>query len=158
MGVAGIVLGGILDKELRDFEATQRRRRQTPGADDAGPRGDFAVLLLEGFGKVGLDRDLFAWFGAHDGHMASLFGDLGHLLVYDAVPPPVRRALPAPGDRIIAHRRPYAGMGGHLLRLPGLHAMPSGLTAESGIVRFDDGLTAAVPLANLEAAEAPSGD
>ncbi len=154
MGVAGIVLGGILDKELRDFEATQRRRRETTGAHDGGPRGDFAVLLLEGFGKVGLDRDLFAWFVAHDGHMASLFGDLGHLLVYDAVPPPARRPLPAPGDRIIAHRRPYAGMGGHLLRLlPGLHAMPSGLAAEAGIVRFDDGLTAAVPLANLEAAE-----
>ena len=28
MGVAGIVLGGVLDKELRDFEATQQRRRE----------------------------------------------------------------------------------------------------------------------------------
>jgi hypothetical protein len=46
MGVAGIVLGGILDKELRDFEATQRRRRQVGAAE-----GSFAVLLLEGYGR-----------------------------------------------------------------------------------------------------------
>ena len=160
MGVAGIVLGGVLDKELRDFEATQRRRRQTGGErGDPGPRGDFAIILLEGFGKVGLDRDLFGWFRGHDGHMASLFGDLGELMVYDASPPPVRRPLPRQGDRVIAHRRPYAGMGGRLLRLlPGLHAMPSGIMAAAGIVRFDDGLTVAVPLANLEAAEPASGD
>ena len=48
MGVAGIVLGGVLDKELRDFEAIQRRRREVGGLT-----GSFGVLLLEGFGKVG---------------------------------------------------------------------------------------------------------
>ena len=62
MGVAGIVLGGVLDKELRDFEATQRRRREVGGV-----RGDFAVLLLEGYGKVGFDPELFAWFRTHEG-------------------------------------------------------------------------------------------
>lgn len=149
MGVAGIVLGGVLDKELRDFEATQLRRREI-----GGERGDFAILLVEGFGKVGLDPDLFAWFAAHDGHLASLFGTSGALYVYDAEPPPVRRALARPGDRVIAHRRPYAGQSGQLLRvIRDLHATPSGLMARSGIVRFDDGLTAVVPLANLEAAE-----
>ncbi len=157
MGVAGIVLGGVLDKELRDFEATQRRRRQTGGA--GGERGDFAVVLVEGFGKVGLDRDLFAWFGSHAGRMASLFGTAGELVVYDATPPPARRPLPRPGDRVVAHRRPYAGMDGQLLRRrPALHAMPSGLTARAGVVRFDDGLTAVVPLANLEVAEQGRGD
>ena len=153
MGVAGIVLGGVLDKELRDFETTQRRRREM-----GGERGDFAILLLEGFGKVGLDPELFAWFAAHDGHVAGLFGSSAELYVYDASPPPGRRALPQPGDRVVGHRRPYAGMSGELVRLvPGLHAAPSGVIARSGIVRFDDGVTAAVPLANLEAAERRSG-
>ena len=154
MGVAGIVLGGIRDKELRDFEATQLRRREI-----GGERGDFAVLLIEGFGKVGLDPGLFAWFRAHDGHVASLFGDSAQLYVYDAGAPPARRALPRTGDRVIAHRRPYAGLGGELLRIvPGLHATAAGIPVRAGVVRFEDGLTAVVPLANLEAAEpAPAG-
>lgn len=153
MGVAGIVLGGVLDKELRDFEATQRRRRQV-GAGE----GSFAVLLLEGYGKVGVDPALFAWFRANQGRMASLFGDSARLYVYDAEPPPGRRALPRPGDRVIAHRRPFAGLTGELVRVvEGMHAAPSGIAARSGLVRFDDGLTAVVALANLEATELPEG-
>jgi hypothetical protein len=153
MGVAGIVLGGMLDKELRDFETTQRRRREIGAA-----RGDLGVLLLEGFGKVGLDQGLFAWFRDHDGRMASLFGETGRLYVYDADAPPARRALARPGDRVIAHRRPYAGLGGELVRiLDGLHATPSGIAARSGLVRFENGMTAVVPLANLEATEAVPG-
>jgi hypothetical protein len=153
MGVAGIVLGGILDKELRDFEATQRRRRQVGAAE-----GSFAVLLLEGYGKVGVDPALFAWFRANQGRMASLFGDTARLYVYDADPPPGRRALPRPGDRVIAHRRPFAGLTGELVRVvDSMHAAPSGIAARSGLVRFADGLTAVVALANLEATESPEG-
>lgn len=153
MGVAGIVLGGILDKELRDFEATQARRRQVGGV-----RGDFAVVLLEGYGKVGLDPGLFAWFRAHEGRMASLFGDSARVYVYDAAPPPARRALPRPGDRVIAHRRPHAGRAGELVRLlDAPHAAASGIAVRSALVRFEHGPTVIVPLANLEATEAVPG-
>ena len=31
---------------------------------------------------------MFAWFRAHDGHLASLFGAAARLYVYDAEPPP----------------------------------------------------------------------
>jgi hypothetical protein len=149
MGVAGIVLGGILDKELRDFEATQTRRREVGGV-----RGEFAVLLVEGYGKVGFDPGLFAWFRRHEGHMASLFGEEGRLYVYDAVPPPSRRSLPGHGDRVIAHRRPHAGQAGTLVRiLDGLQASEAGVVARAGLVRFEDGRTSIVPLANLEATE-----
>ena len=149
MGVAGIILGGVLDKELRDFEATQQRRRQIGGV-----RGDFAVVLLEGFGKVGLDPGLFAWFRAHEGRMASLFGDSARVYVYDADPPPARRALPRVGDRVIAHRRPHAGRTGELVRvLDAPRAAASGIAIRSALVRFEDGPVAIVPLANLEATE-----
>lgn len=147
MGVAGMVLGGVLDKELRDFEAIQRRRREVGGLT-----GSFALLLAEGFGKVGLDPQLFAWFREHDGHLASLFGAEHRLYVYDAAPPPERRALPAIGDRVLAHRRPFQGRGGVLLGVAAdLHAAPSGIPVVMGIVRFEDGRVAPVPLANLEA-------
>jgi hypothetical protein len=149
MGVAGIVLGGLLDKELRDFEAVQQRRHRIGGSQ----RG-FAILVLEGYGKVGLDPRLFAWFQAHEGRMASLFGETARLYVYDAGRPPARRGLPGAGDRVIAHRRPNAGRTGHLLRvLPMDHAAASGVSARAAIVRFDDGHTAVVPLPNLEALE-----
>lgn len=154
MGVAGIVLGGVLDKELRDFEATQLRRREVGGV-----RGDFAIVMIEGFGKVGLDAELFAWFQSHEGRLASLFGDAGRLYVYDADPPPARRALARVGDRVIAHRRPFAGWGGELIRVLDLpHATPAGVAARSGLVRFEDGRSAIVPLANLEATEPRDGD
>jgi hypothetical protein len=124
-----------------------------------GVRGDFAVVLLEGYGKVGFDPGLFAWFRAHDGHLASLFGADARLYVYDADPPPARRSLPRPGDRVIAHRRPHAGGGGTLLRvLPGPYAAESGVVGRSGLVRFEDGRTAIVPLANLEATERLAAD
>jgi hypothetical protein len=149
MGVAGIVLAGALDKELRDFDAAQRRRRQIGGA-----RGAFSILLLEGYGKTSFDPALFAWFRAHDGRMASLFGDGARLYVYDAEPVPGRRALPRPGDRVIAHRRPSAGATGVLVHeVPASYAAASGVAARSALVRFDDARTAIVPLANLEAAE-----
>ena len=149
---AGIVLGGILDKELHDFEATQSRRREIGGIGD-----DFAVIVLEGYGKVGLDVELFGWFQRHDGRMASLFGGDARLYVYDADPAPARRTFARAGDRVIAHRRPYAGVGGRLVRvLESLHATPGGIAARSGLVRFDDGRSAIVPLANLEATE-PAG-
>ena len=153
MGVVGIVLGGALDKELRDFEATQARHREM--GDVAG---DFAVLVVEGYGKVGMDASLFEWFGAHAGALASLFGAASRLYVYDADPPPARRVLPRPGSRVVAHRRPYAGSVGELQRvLDGLHAAPGGTLARSGVVEFDDGRIAVVPLANLSAVERPEG-
>jgi hypothetical protein len=146
MGVAGIVLGGVLDKELRDFEAIQRRRREI-----GGMTGSFGVLLLEGFGKVGIDPQRFAWFRAHAGHMASLFGSDGLLYVHDATAPPARRTLPRVGERVIAHRRPFQGRAGVLVaELEDLHATPSGIATRMGLVRFEDGRLAPVPLANLE--------
>jgi hypothetical protein len=149
MGAAGIVLGGILEKELRDFESTRQRRRDVGGED-----APFAIVLLEGFGKVGLDPGLFAWLRAQEGRTASLFGEQGRVYVYEAGPPPARRALPRPGDRVLAHRRPHAGAPGELVRvLHGLHATDAGIVARSGVVRFDDGPIAVVPLANLEAVE-----
>jgi len=147
MGVSGIVLGGVLDKELRDFEAIQRRRREI-----GGMTGSFGVLLLEGFGKVGVDPQRFAWLRSHAGRTASLFGAEGLLFVHEASPPPTRRALPRIGERVIAHRRPFQGRAGVLVaELEDLHAAPSGVPARMGLVRFEDGRLAPVPMANLEA-------
>ena len=152
MGVAGIVLGGVLDKELRDFEAIQRRRREL-----GGMTGAFSLLLLEGFGKVGFDPTLFDWFRRQSGRMASLFGAERLLYVHDADAAPTRHVLPVIGERVTAHRRPFQGHSGVLVAvLDDLHAAPSGIPARMALVRFDDGRLAPVPLANIEAVTEPS--
>lgn len=153
MGVAGVVLGGVLDKDLRDFEATQLRRREVGGGGS-----DFSILLLEGYGKIGMDPGVFGWLRGHDGKLVSLFGDEARLYVYDADEPPSRRLLARAGDRVVGTRRPYAGAGGRLVRiLGGQHVVSSGVPTRSGLVRFEDGRTGIVPLANLEATEVPPG-
>jgi len=153
MGVAGVVLGGVLDKDLRDFEATQQRRREVGGGG-----GDFSVVLLEGYGKIGMDPGVFGWLRRHDGKMVSLFGDAARLYVYDADEPPTRRPLARPGDRVVGTRRPYAGAGGRLVRiLAGQHVVSSGVSTRAALVRFEDGRTGIVPLANLEATEVVAG-
>ena len=147
------MLGGVLVKELRDFEAIQRRRREAGGLT-----GSFGILLVEGFGKVGIDPQLFAWFRTHAGRVASLFGADALLYVYDAAPLPTRRALARVGDRVIAHRRPFQGRGGVLVALlEDLHAAQSGIPTRMALVRFEDGRLAPVPLANIEATVLPEG-
>lgn len=153
MGVAGIVLGGVLDKELRDFDAIQQRRREA-----GGMTGSFGILLVEGYGKVGIDPQLFSWLRLHSGRVASLFGADGLLYVYDAQPLPRRRPLARVGERVIAHRRPFQGRGGVLVALmDDLHAAQSGIPTRMALVRFEDGRLAPVPLANLEATVQPDG-
>jgi hypothetical protein len=153
MGVAGIVLGGVLDKELRDFDTIQQRRREA-----GGMTGSFGILLVEGYGKVGIDPQLFSWFRLHSGRVASLFGADGLLYVYDASPLPRRRPLARVGERVIAHRRPFQGRGGVLVGLMDeLHAAQSGIPTRMALVRFEDGRLAPVPLANLEATVQPDG-
>ena len=67
-------------------------------------------------------------------------------------PPPAAATLPRVGERVIAHRRPFQGRAGVLVaELEDLHAAPSGIPTRMGLVRFEDGRLAPVPLANLEA-------
>jgi hypothetical protein len=58
----------------------------------------------------------------------------------------------------VALRRPFAGVGGELLRvIDQPQAGAAGVVARSALVRFEDGRTAIVPLANLEATERHRG-
>jgi hypothetical protein len=153
MGVAGIVVGGLRDKELRDFDAIQRRRREVESAGIG-----FGILVLAGYGKVSFDPGLFAWFKHHEGRLATLFAADRRIYVHDAHPPPRRALLAREGDSVIARRRPYGGRAGRVVRvLDRPQAVPSGAIVRTALVRFEDGRVAAVPMANLEAT-APAGD
>jgi hypothetical protein len=146
IGVAGLILGGIHARALAEMNASLSRRRAL-GAGQA----DFGILVLEGFGRVGIESMLFAWLAAQGGKMACLAGNEGELFVHDAPPAP-RRSNPAVvGDRVVGTRRPTLGLTGVLVSLlPDLHAPSSGIPAVSGMVRLDDGRLMPIPLANLE--------
>ena len=59
---------------------------------------------------------------------------------------------------MIAHRRPHAGRAGELVRLlDAPRVAPSGIAARSALVRFEDGQSVILPLANVEATEPVSG-
>ena len=151
MGVAGIVIAGAPDKELRDFLAIEERRRVTGVL-----AGSFGLLVLEGYGRVAFEADLFAWFDGQRGRAASLFGADRRLYVYDAAPPPQRRQPARVGDRVVVHRSPNTGQSGRLLAILGHpHVVAHGVTTRAGLVRLDDGRLAAVPLANLDATGHP---
>ena len=177
MGVAGIVVGGVLEKELRDFLAAEDRRRaaavavgrrnETDGVHDAA-RGvaarrsratastSFGLLVLEGYGRAAIDGALFEWFRAHDGRRATLLGARRRLYVYGARPAPARRVPALPGDRVVALRRPHQGSDGELVGVvPRLRIAPSGIAVRTAIVRMAQGGFAAVPLSNVEAVDVP---
>ena len=147
IGVAGIVVGGLHARSLADVAAGLSRRRAL-GAE----QGDFGILVVEGFGRVGLEPALFAWLAAQEGRQACLSGAEHDLIVQGAPPAPRRRRPPAVGERVVGVRRPTLGMTGVLTSvLSNLHAPSSGILAASGMVRLDDGRLVPVPLANLEA-------
>ena len=149
MGVAGIVLGGAFDKELRDFAAVQQRGREGDASGAA-----IGLLLLQGYGKIPIEPRLFAWLRRHEGREASLMGADRTLYVYDGDEPPTRRWPPRAGDRVVALRRPGQGLTGRLARVvEELRAVPSGVAVRTATIELDDGRQVAIPLANLEAVD-----
>ena len=149
MGAAGVVVGGVIDKELRDFLATEERRLA------AGRAGSlpavFGVLVVEGYGRVSLAAPLFDWLATHHGREAALLGADRALYVYGAAPPPTRSVPPQPGDTVFALRAPHAGATGVVASIqPALRATHAGGVRRIAIVRLSNGRRAAVPVANLE--------
>lgn len=162
MGAAGVVVGAAVDKELREFLASDERRRHA-GREHAtsrsGAAAPFGVLLLEGYGRAGIGAALFAWLRDQAGREATLLGNEHRLYVYGATEPaPGVAPLARVGDEVVIHRLPFAGATGRLvseLASPWLTA--AGVATRAGVVRLLDGSLVTVPLANVEAVQKSDG-
>lgn len=141
MGVRGVVVASISQKDLRDFAASERRQRSS-----AHRLTPFAVLALEGYLRRPIAspvRDLLAAMGGRD---VAILGDPPSLLI-DHPEVPDRR--PAP-DWVRVRHGPLAGREGRWGGAAGRRRFPAGIQLEAGFVLFEDGIPVAVPLGDLE--------
>ena len=140
-GIRGIVVGGLSEKDRRDFFASEARQR-------AGYHGlaPFAVLILDGAMRRPIATPVRAVFGAIDGREVAIVGD-PPLLVFD----PAGIDLPEVPDDLVRFRTgPAAGREGTWLGLAGTRRFRAGVHLAAGSVRLDDGEVVAAPLADLE--------
>jgi hypothetical protein len=141
MGVRGIVVAALSDKDGRDFAASEARQRAS--LHRAAP---FGVLVLDGHLRRPIAEPVLALLRAHAGREVGIAAD-----------PPCLLFGPAPADLPeldpvhvrIAHG-PWAGREGRWEGLAGLRRFRAGAHLEAGRIRFDDGTAAVVPLADLE--------
>ena len=147
MGVRGVVVGGLVSRDLRGFRASEVRQR---AALHGG--APFAVLVLDGYGKRPIARSVWALLRAAAGREVAIGIDPPQLVL------PADLEVPAPATgRVRVCAGAWAGREGSFLRAAGRVRWPDGFESEAGLVRVDplegeaappDGL---VPLADLEA-------
>ena len=164
-GVAGLVVGGIHDKDLRALLGYDLGVAIT-GTEQVG----FTLVLTEGFGTIPMANKTFNLLSAHAGQKASISGatqiragvirpeiiipevgdsagDVG------ATATPQREGIRI-GDQVRIIRDPLFGKIGEVSRLPSdLQKIPTESEVRVLEVRFADGSTAMIPRANIELIE-----
>lgn len=69
VGVRGIIVGGICDRDLADFLGTEIGLAIT-GQEMAG----LTIIVTDGFGEAGMSPDVFALLKQHEGEVVSING------------------------------------------------------------------------------------
>ncbi len=116
MGVRGVVVGGLVSRDLRGFRASEVRQR---AALHGGP--PFAVLVLDGYGKRPIAPSIWARLLAAAGREVAIGVDPPHLLLpadlqlpagAQGPGPDLRRRLGRPRGIVHPGRGPRALAGG----------------------------------------------
>lgn len=147
MGVRGVVVGGLVSRDLRGFRASEVRQRAA--LHGSAP---FAVLVLDGYGKRPIAPSIWALLQLAAGREVAIGIDPPQLVVPADLPLPARA-----DDRVRICAGTWAGREGSFVRVAGRLRWPGGLEAEAGLVRVDPAEgeatppEALVPLADLEA-------
>jgi hypothetical protein len=140
MGVRGIVVAALSDKDGRDFEASELRQRASLHRP-----APFGVLVLDGTIRRPIAEPVLDLLRAHAGREVGLAADPPCLLLGPGAAQPERDPVHV---RIV--HGPWAGREGRWEGLAGARRFRAGAHLEAGRVRFDDGTAAVVPLADLE--------
>ncbi len=141
MGIRGIVVASLASKELRDFQASERRQRAA-----LHPAAPFAVLVLDGAVRRPLSSPLAALLAALDGADVSILMD-PPALVFD-VPGLAVPGVPEDWVRIRGGR--LAGAEGRVLGLSGVRRFAGGVHLEAARVVVGEDEAVDVPLGDLE--------
>lgn len=161
VGVAGIVAGGLIDRDLVAFLGYDIGVAIT-GQEDI----NLTIIMTEGFGQIRMADKTFNLLKSLDGKVASLNG--ATQIRAGVMRPEVVVALPEEGElhdtvfgggmdtgtliRII--REPYFGRLATIVELPAeLQQVESGTRARVLVAKLEDGEVVTVPRANVELIE-----
>jgi hypothetical protein len=162
LGVAGLVVGGIHDKDLRALLGYDLGVAIT-GAEQVG----FTLILTEGFGTIPMARKTFALLSAHAGAKASISGATQiragvirpEIIISQvetnagAISQPQREGIRL-GDPVRIIRDPLFGKIGEVSALPSdLTKIPTESEVRVLEVTFADGARAVIPRTNIEVIE-----
>jgi hypothetical protein len=162
VGVAGLVVGGIHDKDLRSLLGYDLGVAIT-GTEQVG----FTLILTEGFGAIPMASKTFRLLSAHAGRQASISG--ATQIRAGVIRPEIIIPLAEAGARTLTqaqHEGIRLGDPVRVIRDPlfgkigAVSALPSDLTkipTESEVrvleVTFSDGTRAVIPRTNIEVIE-----
>ena len=161
-GVAGLVVGGIHDKDLRALLGYDLGVAIT-GTEQVG----FTLILTEGFGTIPMAAKTFRLLSAHTGRKASISGATqiraGVIRPEIIIPRPtgapdhpaeVQRTGIRLGDSVRIIRDPLFGKIGEVSALPSdLTRIPTESDVRVLEVAFADGARAVIPRTNIEVIE-----
>jgi hypothetical protein len=141
MGIAGVVVPSLAERDRRDVVASEARQRAGLHRLTA-----FPILVLDGYvrrGMAGPVRDLLAALEGAE------IGLAGHPPVILTTLPSAALPRPEP-DRVRVRGGSAAGLEGRFLGLAGPMRFASGIVLEAARVALDDGRAVTVPLGDLE--------
>ena len=165
VGVAGVVIGGIHDKDLRALLGYDLGVAIT-GTEQVG----FTLILTEGFGSIPMAGKTFTLLSAHAGQQASISGatqiragvirpeivipkQAGASGDHGIAATPQREGIKI-GDQVRIIRDPLFGKIGEVASLPAdLQKIPTESEVRVMEVRFGDGSKAVIPRTNIEVIE-----
>jgi len=164
IGIRGIVVGGLDDKDLRDFLGYDIGVAIT-GSEDIST----TLVITEGFGQMNMAAKTYELLKQHEGEMACINGATqiragvirpevvipaaSQVKVEESARSEEIQGLQA-GSVIRVIRHPYFGQLGKVTDLPSpLQKLESESKARVLEVEFDDGTRATVPRANVEMIE-----
>ena len=141
MGVRGIVVASLPGKELRDFQASERRQRAA-----LQPPPPFGVLVLLGATRRRIPTPVTALLERLAGTEVSLLVD-PPALVFDATGVDLPEIAP---DWVHVRSGPAAGAEGRVLGVVGLRRFASNVWLEAARVAIDGEPPTDLPLGDLE--------
>jgi len=163
IGVRGIVVGGLDDKDLRDFLGYDIGVAIT-GSEDIG----ITLVVTEGFGQISMAQKTFELLKAHEGQKACINGatQIRAGVIRPEVVIPLAEESPTlskdkqtiiglvVGSPVRVIRHPYFGRLGRVVDLPSpLQKLESESHARVLEVEFNSGERVVVPRANVEMIE-----
>jgi hypothetical protein len=140
MGVRGVIVAGLSEKDLRDLAASDSRQRASLHRPPP-----FAVLVLDGAVRRPISGAVMAVLAAAAGHQVAIVPDPPCLLLGPGV-----RVPSVDGRTVRVLHGPAAGREGRWVGPAGSRRFRSGIHLDAGYVQFASESPVVVPLANLE--------